>query len=1613
MKKLRVSSWKIASAFTGLLCFSYGAPAQSAAPTGRNVLPNGNFETPGANGRPAGWDTPPRNSRVVEENGNRYMVISKVTGDELPWLSLTVPLDPAWGRLRLSARMRVRDLKLGAQVWQNARVGLRWEDDDGKLVGYPTMLEIKADTDWTTLSSEFDVPAEAKRLAINPGIYGAAGELSIDDIQLVVLPRVAATAPASAPDNNAARDATLPPGERITWHQEPVEATSAVRGTVVLNGLWKFQPAVSGNKEPAQTGWGYLRVPGSWRNSYSSIAIPQMVAPGSGPGWDAWKNDTLSQGWYERPLRVPAGWQGRAIILNLTRVSTDAWVYVDGQEAGRTTWPAGEVDITRFVTPGREHQLRVYVASIQTLKEVGNFMGPGAGQVTMQAATLESKGLIDDVLLESRPPGAHVTDVFAQPSTRQKQITLDVELSGVAQAAPLRLTARMERNGRVEKTFTQTVNARAAPLQTLKVTWPWADAALWDLDKPNLYTVKLAVEGAGMRDEYAQEFGFREFWIAGRNIFLNGTPIRLRPQTMPQEWSAISGNIEYIEAAMKGLRSNGFNIGEMWPGSSQRRGQHHFQHVFYNAADRHGFLLMGSAGNIGDYIGWGQGQWKSPEARAEWEALTRQELRRHRNHPSVVMWASSGNSFGHGHDQNPLAIGRSMEESGLKWSDNEWSRARAMQGALATMKQIDPTRPSFIHQGVIGDIWAVNSYLNFIPLQEGEEWLSAWARSGTKPYLPIEFGAPFPTSFMRGREHFGQGEETEPWMSEFAAIYLGPEAYRIETPEYRAAMREKFKHGQEYASWHNEARRDFSPAHMTILPMFTERIWQGWRGLGTTAGMVPWSGGYAWHRTDPIEEVDAPPFQPGRRGTYSLKLRKEMLFAYQPKAGNLLTSAGKALIENNSETLAFLGGKIVANDNASFTDKQHAFRSGTRIEKSVVLINDYRTPQPYSFAWQAKMGGKVIASGQKNGTIGVAQNLFMPFAFNAPQVAAKSDCLIEMSAKVGPRAHSDSFAFRVWPRPVTERGSVAVFDPQGRTTRMLRALGYNTTPWNGATTGQLLIVGRDALSSGARAPGDLAAFARHGGRVLVMQQNAEWMENFWGFRVSRHVSRYVFPVSATHPVVNGLDARDLRDWAGSSNARGPHTPIPDKNEEAPYGWHWGNRGGVASAAIEKPHLSGWRPILQGEFDLAYSPLMELDLGAGRVTLCTLDLEERFSANAPALEPAADRLARQIVRYAQAAPLAPRVAQVALMGTAPRWLDTLGVRYEKAAALPNNAAVVLVGEDASVDEGALDAYLQNGGKVVFLPRRTANAPLGVTLAQMVSTGSMESPHWPIAQGLSSSDLRWRNEASAWLVQGGDAQIAADGQLAMKQVSKGTAVWLQLDPERFNADEKTYFRFTRWRQMRAVAQVLSNLGVALRDDAQALRTTPIEPNVMPLAGTWQSTVTVDLPPAANPGDLKDPGISEAATALLDGSKPITGTMQVPGGVPGLIQRDGEAVMRREINIPTSWAGKDLRLELGRVDDFDVTFWNGERIGAIGAENPSAWNAERNYTVPGRLVKAGRNVVAVRVWDHFGGGGFNSLAADMTLRPGAGADPFLYHPDYRTDFITGDDPFRYKRW
>jgi sialate O-acetylesterase len=105
------------------------------------------------------------------------------------------------------------------------------------------------------------------------------------------------------------------------------------------------------------------------------------------------------------------------------------------------------------------------------------------------------------------------------------------------------------------------------------------------------------------------------------------------------------------------------------------------------------------------------------------------------------------------------------------------------------------------------------------------------------------------------------------------------------------------------------------------------------------------------------------------------------------------------------------------------------------------------------------------------------------------------------------------------------------------------------------------------------------------------------------------------------------------------------------------------------------------------------------------------------------------------------------------------------------------------------------------------------------------------------------------------------------------------------------------------------------------------------------------------------------------------------------------DGIVWFRKEVEVPPAWAGKDLTLGLGPIDDDDVTYFNGGKVGATGYGTPRHWQTPRRYTVPGALVRAGRNVIVSRVLDGGGGGGFGGLPAQMKLsRPGAPPDRAL---------------------
>ncbi len=96
------------------------------------------------------------------------------------------------------------------------------------------------------------------------------------------------------------------------------------------------------------------------------------------------------------------------------------------------------------------------------------------------------------------------------------------------------------------------------------------------------------------------------------------------------------------------------------------------------------------------------------------------------------------------------------------------------------------------------------------------------------------------------------------------------------------------------------------------------------------------------------------------------------------------------------------------------------------------------------------------------------------------------------------------------------------------------------------------------------------------------------------------------------------------------------------------------------------------------------------------------------------------------------------------------------------------------------------------------------------------------------------------------------------------------------------------------------------------------------------------------------------------------------------------DGYAWYRQKVTIPESLKDEaeemgGLILKLGRIDDVDVTYLNGELLGQTGQNPPeyvTGYSSLRSYVIPVDRVKWGEeNTISVRVYDGGGGGGIVS--------------------------------------
>lgn len=208
---------------------------------------------------------------------------------------------------------------------------------------------------------------------------------------------------------------------------------------------------------------------------------------------------------------------------------------------------------------------------------------------------------------------------------------------------------------------------------------------------------------------------------------------------------------------------------------------------------------------------------------------------------------------------------------------------------------------------------------------------------------------------------------------------------------------------------------------------------------------------------------------------------------------------------------------------------------------------------------------------------------------------------------------------------------------------------------------------------------------------------------------------------------------------------------------------------------------------------------------------------------------------------------------------------------------------------------------------------------------------------------------------------------------------------------------------WMSLSALSVVMPELPERLRELAEAKLELPrLRADYAAQLAAWERA---SFPP--DPGNV---GFAKGwASAKFDDS--AWPSMLLPSfwQAHGMLH-NGVVWFRREVTIPEAWAGSDLIVRLGAVDDYDHTYLDGVLIGSLPDGTPDAYRTPREYRVEASRVTAGRHVLSVRVFDHFGDGGFAGPAAAMqllSLAPGGGQiainGPWRYQVEHAIPLVA----------
>lgn len=425
-----------------------------------------------------------------------------------------------------------------------------------------------------------------------------------------------------------------------------------------LDGTWKFKYVENADERPTDfyltdlddSSWGTMPVPGMWElNGYGDPVYVNIGFAWRGhykdnPPVPPTKDNHV--GSYRRTITVPANWDGKQIIAHFGSVTSNMYLYVNGEYVGYTedSKVAAEFDITEFVHPGEN------LFAFQTFRWCdGSYC---EDQDFWRLSGVARDSYLYTLDAEQQLTNIHITpDLDAAYKDGSLHIVgntlgnLDIELS----------LLDAQGNEVCKKTVSSYDKTNKATSTVLDETLNVADPLKWTAETPNLYTLVAKIyalneqkvgKGKKAKTEMVrgellsvvpQKVGFRKVEIKGDRFYINGKTVYIKGadrHEMDPKTGYIVSRERMIEdlTIMKSLNLNAVRTCH-YPDDPQ----------WYDLCDEYGIYLVAEANQESHGFGYDDtSEAKKPLFQKQILERNQHNVGVYFNHPSIVFW-SMGN----------------------------------------------------------------------------------------------------------------------------------------------------------------------------------------------------------------------------------------------------------------------------------------------------------------------------------------------------------------------------------------------------------------------------------------------------------------------------------------------------------------------------------------------------------------------------------------------------------------------------------------------------------------------------------------------------------------------------------------------------------------------------------------------------------------------------------------------------------------------------------------------------------------------------------------------------------------------------------------------------------